>query len=120
MGPLAYAMRREMLHCDMGTAALPEPVKNAVCREVLVMVMRKHQRYFPVVSHDSGDLLPSFVTVANGPVDVPLVRAGEHANAAAICWIQVCSKVCIPLQRAIDAPRRACLGFTAHYVTRCK
>ena len=44
------------------------------------MVMRKHQRYFPVVSNDSGDLLPAFVTVANGPVDVPLVQAGESTS----------------------------------------
>ena len=36
-------------------------------REVLVMVMRKHQRYFPVVdAGDAGRLLPHFVTVANG------------------------------------------------------
>ena len=44
-------------------------------REVLVMVMRKHQRYFPVCDA-AGALLPAFVTVANGPVDVPTVRAG--------------------------------------------
>lgn len=25
------------------------------CREVLVMVMRKHQRYFPVYKHQSGE-----------------------------------------------------------------
>jgi hypothetical protein len=37
------------------------------------MVMRKHQRYFPV--YGSGDeLQPVFVTVANGPVDKDLVR----------------------------------------------
>jgi hypothetical protein len=45
------------------------------------MVMRKHQRYFPVysgahVSGASADLLPAFVTVANGAVDVPTVRVG--------------------------------------------
>ncbi len=38
-------------------------------------VMRKHQRYFPVCDAGGG-LLPAFVTVANGPVDVPTVRAG--------------------------------------------
>ena len=47
-------------------------------REVLVTVMRKHQRYFPVCRPD-GALLPAFVTVANGPVDVPTVRAGARA-----------------------------------------
>jgi len=45
---------------------------------VLTTVMRKHQRYLPVRSAD-GALLPMFVTVANGPVDVELVRAGNEA-----------------------------------------
>lgn len=64
--------------------------------DVLVTVMRKHQRYFPVYaaaegqggSNGSNDaasavqpppLLPKFVTVANGPVDVPAVAAGNEA-----------------------------------------
>jgi glycyl-tRNA synthetase len=72
--------------------------------DVLVTVMRKHQRYFPVyaaAAGGSGDsagpaaanananaanananappLLPKFVTVANGPVDVPAVAAGNEA-----------------------------------------
>lgn len=45
---------------------------------VLTTVMRKHQRYLPVRDED-GALLPMFVTVANGPVDVELVRAGNEA-----------------------------------------
>lgn len=53
-------------------------------REVLVMVMRKHQRYFPVYASSSssnGDakLMPLFVTVANGPVDIATVAAGNEA-----------------------------------------
>ena len=40
--------------------------------------MRKHQRYFPICGAD-GALLPAFVTVANGPVDVQTVRAGAPA-----------------------------------------
>jgi len=36
-------------------------------QEVLVAVMRKHQRYFPVTS--DGKLLPYFVAVANGPYE---------------------------------------------------
>ncbi|EFN58140.1 hypothetical protein CHLNCDRAFT_141905 [Chlorella variabilis] len=48
-------------------------------REVLVLVMRKHQRYFPVYKHQSDELLPYFVTVANGEVDVPTVQAGNEA-----------------------------------------
>lgn len=39
------------------------------------MVMRKHQRYFPVEASGKG-LLPHFITVANGNIDVPTVQAG--------------------------------------------
>ncbi|WP_433718867.1 glycine--tRNA ligase [Actinoplanes sp. CA-051413] len=45
---------------------------------VLTTVMRKHQRYLPVRDAD-GTLLPMFVTVANGPVDVERVRTGNEA-----------------------------------------
>jgi glycyl-tRNA synthetase len=34
-------------------------------QEVLIAVMKKHQRYFPIMK--DGQLLPYFVTVANGP-----------------------------------------------------
>ena len=43
---------------------------------VLTTVMRKHQRYLPVVSPTDGSLLPHFVAVANGPCDRVLVAAG--------------------------------------------
>jgi glycyl-tRNA synthetase len=45
---------------------------------VLTTVMRKHQRYLPVLD-ETGALLPMFVAVANGPVDVEVVRAGNEA-----------------------------------------
>ncbi|EIE22621.1 hypothetical protein COCSUDRAFT_53607 [Coccomyxa subellipsoidea C-169] len=48
-------------------------------REVLVMVMRKHQRYFPVYKASGEALLPHFITVANGQIDVPTVRTGNEA-----------------------------------------
>ena len=45
--------------------------------EVLLAVMRKHQRYFPVVRE--GRLLPYFVVVANGAgLDVDAVRHGNE------------------------------------------
>lgn len=47
-------------------------------REVLTVVMKKHQRYLPVRAA-SGELLAMFVAVANGPVDVDAVRAGNEA-----------------------------------------
>ncbi|CAI5515942.1 unnamed protein product [Closterium sp. Naga37s-1] len=47
--------------------------------EVLVMVMRKHQRYFPVQDAASGKLLPYFVAVPNGKLDEAAVRAGNES-----------------------------------------
>ena len=40
------------------------------------MVMRKHQRYFPLYKPATQDLLPHFITVANGPIDIPTVKVG--------------------------------------------
>jgi glycyl-tRNA synthetase len=48
-------------------------------KEILVMVMRKHQRYFPVYRPGSDDLLPHFVTVANGAINGDLVKHGNEA-----------------------------------------
>ena len=45
--------------------------------DVLIKVMQKHQRYFPV--YQSTRLLPYFITVANGaPRDPAVVRAGNE------------------------------------------
>ena len=51
----------------------------ALPKDILVMVMRKHQRYFPVYKPGSEELLPYFVTVANGAIDEGKVRAGNEA-----------------------------------------
>lgn len=50
-------------------------------REVLVTVMRKHQRYFPVCASPdpASPLLPAFITVANGEIDQDTVKAGNEA-----------------------------------------
>ncbi len=45
--------------------------------DILTTVMRKHQRYLPVVA--GGILRPAFVGVANGPCDLDLVRAGNES-----------------------------------------
>jgi len=55
-----------------------QPSFLSLPREVLVMVMRKHQRYFPVESA-SGELMPYFVTVANGAIHPPTVKEGNEA-----------------------------------------
>lgn len=46
--------------------------------EILTTVMRKHQRYLPVLDA-GGRLLPHFVTVANGGCDPDAVVAGNEA-----------------------------------------
>jgi hypothetical protein len=51
-------------------------------REVLVMVMRKHQRYFPVEDPATGVLMPYFVTLANGDVQPAVVQEGNEAVRA--------------------------------------
>ena len=60
-----------------------DPSFLALPREVLVAVMKKHQRYFPVERPD-GDLMPSFVAVSNGRrKSLEAVRAGnEHVLRA--------------------------------------
>jgi len=46
-------------------------------QEVLIAVMKKHQRYFPVVK--DGKLLPYFVAVANGPFEnLDVIRHGNE------------------------------------------
>ena len=46
-------------------------------QEVLIAVMKKHQRYFPVVKN--GRLLPHFVAVANGPFEsLDVIRHGNE------------------------------------------
>jgi glycyl-tRNA synthetase len=55
---------------DVKYLQLPEPV--------LATVMRKHQRYLPIRNSD-GRLLPNFVAVANGQIDLDRVRAGNEA-----------------------------------------
>ena len=57
-----------------------EPGHLELPREVLISVMRKHQRYFPL--QKDGRLLPRFITVANKPhradADYSLIRRGNE------------------------------------------
>ncbi|MCL4505727.1 MAG: glycine--tRNA ligase subunit beta [Chloroflexi bacterium] len=49
-------------------------------QQVLMTVMRKHQRYFPVVDAQTGRLLPHFIAVRNGDDQyLDEVRAGNEA-----------------------------------------
>ena len=52
---------------------------SSLPRDLLVMVMRKHQRYFPVVQGGSADLLPYFITIRNGgDAHLDVVRHGNQ------------------------------------------
>ncbi|XP_006656540.2 glycine--tRNA ligase, chloroplastic/mitochondrial 2 [Oryza brachyantha] len=48
-------------------------------KDVLITVMQKHQKYFPVTSKSMGNLLPYFITVANGAIKEEVVRKGNEA-----------------------------------------
>ena len=53
-------------------------------RDVLISVMKKHQRYFPISSLKSSTLLPHFIAIRNGDdIGIDLVRQGnEHVLGA--------------------------------------
>lgn len=55
----------------------------ALPREVLVMVMRKHQRYF-AVENEQGELLPYFIVVRNGDAEHldKVTHGNEHVLVA--------------------------------------
>ncbi|MFZ1509695.1 MAG: glycine--tRNA ligase subunit beta [Anaerolineae bacterium] len=56
-----------------------DPAYLSLPREVLITVMKKHQRYFPVMRAGSEQMLPYFITVANGaPRDPDVVRHGNE------------------------------------------
>jgi len=68
------ALLGEVTHLvEAPTALLGEfdPAYLDLPREVLISVMKKHQRYFPV--EKDGELLPYFITIANKPS-----REGEY------------------------------------------
>ncbi|XP_062233860.1 glycine--tRNA ligase, chloroplastic/mitochondrial 2 isoform X2 [Phragmites australis] len=48
-------------------------------KDVLITVMQKHQKYFPVICKTTGNLLPYFITVANGAVKEEVVCKGNEA-----------------------------------------
>ncbi len=55
-----------------------DPAHLEIPAPVLITVMKKHQRYFPVLDAD-GNLMPHFVAVRNGGSDhLDMVRAGNE------------------------------------------
>ncbi len=80
--PLDEALLDEVI--DLVEQPLPllgrfDPSFLAIPTPVLITVMKKHQRYFPVLD-DDGKLLPYFITIANGADrDPALVTRGNEA-----------------------------------------
>ncbi|MDP6038774.1 MAG: glycine--tRNA ligase subunit alpha, partial [Candidatus Latescibacteria bacterium] len=60
-----------------------EEARLSLPHEVLISVMKKHQRYFPVLN-EHGDLKPNFITVSNGTPDAPdlVVQGNENVIRA--------------------------------------
>ena len=60
-----------------------ESARLSLPREMLIAVMKKHQRYFPVLD-EKGDLKPNFITVCNGLPDDPdlVVKGNENVIRA--------------------------------------
>ncbi|KAJ3672549.1 hypothetical protein LUZ60_007270 [Juncus effusus] len=48
-------------------------------KEILITVMQKHQKYFPLTCANTGNLLPYFISVANGSIKEDVVRKGNEA-----------------------------------------
>ncbi len=83
-GTIPASAQGELLEEVANLIEAPTPIRGSfeekhlsLPREVLVTVMRKHQRYFPVEGAD-GNLLPYFITIANGKLDVDSVRYGNQ------------------------------------------
>ncbi|KAG8391511.1 hypothetical protein BUALT_Bualt01G0195300 [Buddleja alternifolia] len=47
-------------------------------KDLLIMVMQKHQKYFAITDQD-GKLLPYFIAVANGAINEAVVKKGNEA-----------------------------------------
>ena len=71
---------------EMPTAVMGEFDREylSLPRDVLISVMKKHQRYFPVSSLQSPHLVPHFIAIRNGDdIHIDVVRQGnEHVLGA--------------------------------------
>lgn len=81
--------------------------------EVLISVMKKHQRYFPVHRQDSDDLLPYFIAVRNGDrewLDL-VVEGNEHVIRARFADAAFFVREDLKRPLADYLPRLASLSF---------
>eukprot|EP00871_Galdieria_phlegrea_P002784 jgi/Galph1/3506/GphlegSOOS_G2123.1 len=96
---IANALKGKLLECYCGTEGDEGLLQETSCliespqvcsgsfdttflklpKEVLITVMKKHQRYFPLESVDNTSLLPHFIFVTHSNADVDQVRTGNEA-----------------------------------------
>ncbi len=66
-----------LVECPTALLGRFEPEYLTLPQDVLITAMKKHQRYFPIVQAESGELMPCFVTVRNGDdYNLDVVREG--------------------------------------------
>ncbi|NUS43838.1 MAG: glycine--tRNA ligase subunit beta, partial [Mycobacteriaceae bacterium] len=66
-----------LVESPVGVLGRFDPKYLALPQQILTTVMRKHQRYLPVLDAD-GALTSMFVTLANGVCDPAITRAGNE------------------------------------------
>jgi len=68
----------DLVECPVAVLGAFEEERLSLPAAVLTTVMKKHQRYFPVLNAQ-GKLMPNFITVSNGQRgDMSLVRRGNE------------------------------------------
>ena len=82
-------------------------------RDVLISVMKKHQRYFPVSSLQSQNLLPHFIAIRNGDdIGIDIVRQGnEHVLSARFADANFFVREDLKLKLEDYCPKLASLTF---------
>ena len=86
-------------------------------KEVLITVMKKHQRYFPVID-GQGQMLPYFIAVRNGGADyLDIVQAGNEGVLRAR-YADAAYFYRADMARPLDAftPRLATLTFQENWL----
>jgi glycyl-tRNA synthetase len=69
----------DLVEWPVGILGSFDPAYLAIPPEVLTTVMKKHQRYFPVLGKNNDELLPHFIAIVNGRGrDLDLVREGNE------------------------------------------
>jgi hypothetical protein len=80
-----------------------DPAFLTLPREVLVTVMRKHQRYFPIEDAATGQLKPAFVTVKQEASSLLFTAAAAMGIAHCVTFSLGLRSICHTLRRYTEA-----------------